>query len=129
LGCHQSKGCYISKLKRTPFPSQANYRADEPLDLVHNDLCGLIKPAMLGGKNMFLLLIDDQRRFMWITLLKSKGDAAATIKQVQCQAEVECGKKLRVLCTDWGGEFTSASFQEYFDKLGIQQHLTTPYSP
>jgi transposase InsO family protein len=42
---------------------------------------------------------------------------------------VECGKKLRVLCTDWGGEFTSASFQEYFDKLGIQQHLTTPYSP
>jgi hypothetical protein len=51
--------CYISKQKRNPFPSQANYRADEPLELVHSDLCGLIKATTPGGKTLFLLLVDD----------------------------------------------------------------------
>jgi hypothetical protein len=77
-------GCYISKQRRTPFPCQANYRAHEPLELVHGDLCGPIRKAMPRGKNLFLLLVDDQSRFMWIILLKSKSDVVAVIKQVQC---------------------------------------------
>jgi hypothetical protein len=51
--------CYISKQKRNPFPSRANYLVDEPLELVHGDLCGLIKPTTPGGKTLFLLLVDD----------------------------------------------------------------------
>jgi hypothetical protein len=70
-------GCYISKPKCTPFPNQANYRVDKPLELVHGDLCGLVKLTMPSGKNMFLLLVDDQSRFKWISLLKSKCDAVA----------------------------------------------------
>jgi hypothetical protein len=62
---------------------------------------------MSGGKNLFLLLVDVQSRFMWISLPKSKSDAAAAIKQIHCRAEAECGKKLRVLRTDRGGEFMS----------------------
>jgi hypothetical protein len=55
---------------------------------------------------------------MWITLLKSKSDVTDVIKQVQCWAKVECDKKFRVLHTDRGGEFTSACFQDYCNKLG-----------
>ena len=39
---------------------------------------------------------------MWLKLLQSKSDAAEAIKE-----EAESGKKLRVLRTDPGGEFTS----------------------
>ena len=53
-------GCLISKQRRTPFPSQTSYRADEPLKLVHSDICGLIKLATLGGKSLFLLLVDEK---------------------------------------------------------------------
>jgi hypothetical protein len=113
-----------------PFPSRANYRADEPLELVHGDLCGPIKLATPDGKTMFFVLVDNQSRYMWITLLKSNSDALAMIKQVQAEAEAECSKKLRVLHTDRGGEFTSASFQDCCDdKLNVQRHLTAPYSP
>ena len=65
-------GCLIGKQRRTPFPSRTAYRADEPLELVHGDICGPIKPATRGGKTLFLLLVDDKSRFMWLILLQAK---------------------------------------------------------
>ena len=93
--------CLIDKQRRTPFPSRTSYRADEPLELVHGDIFGPIKPA----------------------------EAAEVIKRIQARAEAECGKKMRVLRTDRGREFTSTSFAKYCDEFGIQRHLTAPYSP
>ena len=53
------------------------------LELVHADLCGPITPETPGGKRMFLLAIDDKSRFMWLVLLTSTDQAAATIVQLQ----------------------------------------------
>jgi hypothetical protein len=88
---------------------------------VHGDLCRPIKPATLGGKTMFLLMVDDMSCYMWLILLSTKSDAARMIKQVQAQAEAECGKKLKVLCMDRGGEFTSSSFIDYCNNIGMQR--------
>ena len=56
--------CLIGKQRRTLFLSQASYRAGEPLKLVHDNICGPIKPATPGCKTLFLLLVDDKTRFM-----------------------------------------------------------------
>jgi hypothetical protein len=104
-------GCLIRKQRRSPFPTRATYRATEPLELMHGDLCGPIKPTTPGGENLFLLLVDDLSWYMWLVLLGAKSEAVAAIKQVHARAEGECGKHLRVLRTDRGGEFTSTSFQ------------------
>jgi hypothetical protein len=40
---------------------------------------------------------------MWVVVLGSKGEAADAIRHAQAAAEVECGRKLRVLRTDNGG--------------------------
>lgn len=37
-------GCIIGKLHRSPFPQKAIFRAKEPLELIHGDLCGPISP-------------------------------------------------------------------------------------
>jgi hypothetical protein len=42
--------CITTKMKSSPFPSQAKRRADDLLDLVRCDLCGPIAPATPGGK-------------------------------------------------------------------------------
>jgi hypothetical protein len=48
---------------------------------------------------------------MWLRLITSKDDAAvAAIQQFQTRAEAKCGKKLRMLRTDCGSEFTSMEF-------------------
>ena len=43
--------------------------------------------------------------------------------------ESEAGCKLRTLQTDRGGEFTSGSFTAHCAEMGVERHLTTPYSP
>ena len=106
--------CLTGKQRRLPFPKAAKYRAVNALELVHGDLCGLITPATNGGRRYFLLLIDDYSCYMWLQLLTSKDEAMEAIKKFKMRAEAESGKKLRMLRTDRGGEFTSVEFAAYY---------------
>jgi transposase InsO family protein len=92
-------------------------------------LCGPVTPVTPGGRHYFLLLVDDLSRFMWVMILGSKGEAADAIRRAQAAAETESGRKLRVLRTDNGGEFTAAEFTAYCADEGIQRHYSAPYSP
>ena len=78
---------------------------------------------------MFLFLVDDATRFMWVSLLTAKPATADAIKRVQVEAEKVCGRKLHVLCTDNGREFTAAEFADYCADEGITRHYSAPYSP
>jgi transposase InsO family protein len=62
-------------------------------------------------------------------VLGSKGETANVIRRAQATAEAECGRKLRVLCTDNGGEFTTTEFTSYCVDEGVQRHYSTSYSP
>jgi transposase InsO family protein len=62
-------------------------------------------------------------------VLGSKGEAADAISRAQAAAEAECGRKLRVLRTDNGGEFTTAEFVSYCADKGVQRHYSARYSP
>lgn len=64
---------------------------------------------------------------MWAILLSTKAAAADAIKHVQAATE-ECGRKLKVLRTDKGGDFTTAEFAAYCADEGIQRHYSAPYS-
>jgi transposase InsO family protein len=96
---------------------------------VHGDLCDPVTPATPGGRRYFLLLIDDLSHYMWVVVLGSKGEAADAISHAQAAADAECGRKLRVLCIDNGGEFTVAEFASYCADEGVQRHYSAPYSP
>jgi transposase InsO family protein len=122
-------GCLVRKQHRHPFPATSKFCAAHCLELVHADLCGPITPQTPGGKRLFLLVIDDKSRFMWLSLLGSKDEIAAVIIRLQARAEVEAGRKLGTLCTDRGGEFMAHTFGDYCSEQGIQRHLTVPYTP
>jgi hypothetical protein len=72
--------CLVTKQRRRPFPQKAQYRAEDPLELVHADLCGPVTPATPGGRRYFLLMVDDASRFMWVALLSTKDAAADAVK-------------------------------------------------
>jgi hypothetical protein len=63
---------------------------------------------------------------MWLKLLTTKSDAAATIKEIKAAIELEVGCPLRVLRTDNGGEFTAKEFAAYYGNEGIQRHFSSP---
>ena len=80
-------------------------------------------------RRYFLLLVDDCSRYMWLQLLTSKDEAAEAIEKFKARAEAESDKKLPVLRTDRGGEFTSVEFVAYCTDQSVVRHYTAPYSP
>jgi IS30 family transposase len=122
-------GCTLGKQHCKPFPQVSSFRAHQGLDLVHEDLCGQIKPPTPGGKSYFLLVVDDYSRYMWVELLRTKDEALSYLKKIKQRAEVDCGGKLKALRTDFGGEFDSILFTVFCNKQGIEHYTTTPYSP
>ena len=66
---------------------------------------------------------------MWVALLTTKDAAADAIKHLQAVAEKGSGRKLRVLRTNNGREFTATEFAVYCADEGIQRHFSAPYSP
>ncbi|CAN1281820.1 Retrovirus-related Pol polyprotein from transposon TNT 1-94 [Linum perenne] len=74
-------GCMVGKQKRNSFPSESKFRATSLMQLVHVDLWRPIAPATHGGKEYFLLWVDDMTRYMWVALIKSKDEAFTTRKQ------------------------------------------------
>jgi hypothetical protein len=121
--------CLAGKQKRVPFPQKALWRSTEPLQLLHGDICGPITPATPSGNKYFLLFVDDYSRFMWVALLPTKDAAVTAIKNIQAAAERKSGKKLLMLRTDRGGEFTAADFGNYCAQLGVRRQFTAPYMP
>jgi hypothetical protein len=47
---------------------------------------------------------------MWMYLLSNKDQVTSFIKNFRAKVEADTGKKLKVLHTDQGGEFTSVEF-------------------
>jgi hypothetical protein len=121
--------CVTTKHQRAPFPKQARYRADKPLELVHGDFCGPIMPATPRGRHYILLLVEDATRYMWVAFLAEKSSTPESIKKIQAAAESKCGRKLRVFCTNNVGKFTLASFPEYFAGQGVERHQLAPHTP
>ena len=81
------------------------------MDLVHDNLCGPVTPAMLGGRRYFLLMVDDATCFMWAVLLPTKDAAADAVKRVKAEAEKETGCELKVLGPTMEESSPSASWR------------------
>ena len=47
------KPCIDGKLHRSPFPKKGRTRPQNPLELVHSDICGPMKTPSLSGANIF----------------------------------------------------------------------------
>jgi transposase InsO family protein len=107
---------------------EAKYRATYKLELVHGDLCGPVTPVTPTGKRYFFLLVNDVSHFMRLMLLETKDEASATFKKFQARAETDAGRKVGMLRTDHGAEFTTRDFLDHCIKHRVQCHFTVPYT-
>ena len=120
--------CTTGKLHRSPFPAGST-RAEEPLQLVHTDLCGKMNSKSLGDAEYFLTFIDDYSRYIWVYFLKSKDEVFSRFLKWKAIVERGSGHQLKTLRSDNGGEFTSSQFTKYLVSEGVRHELTVPKSP
>ncbi len=62
---HVCEACNEGKHQRTSFPKDEVTRVSKLLELVHSDVCRLMKTTSRGGARYFVTFIDDFSRFMF----------------------------------------------------------------
>ncbi len=120
--------CQAGKLTRLPFPSSQT-TTEQPLELVHSDVCGKVTPTSLGGSQYFLTFTDDYSKYTHVYLIKHKDEVFSRFKSYQRLAEKETGHQLKALRTDNGGEYTSREFTSYLQQEGVDHQFTVPKTP
>ena len=123
------ESCVNGKICRSPFPRVGRERAEEPLGLVHSDVCGKLNSPSLGSAEYFVTFIDDKTHYVWIYALKNKHEVFQTFREWKSLVEKSTGHKLKIFRTDNGGEFTSTEFESYLKEEGIKHEYTIPKTP
>jgi hypothetical protein len=96
--------CIYGKQSRVRFSSGAT-RENGILELVHNDLFGLVIVPSLGGSLYYVSLIDEFSRKTSIYFPRNKSKVFDKLKEFKYLVENKTNKKIKVLRTNNGREF------------------------
>lgn len=113
------EGCQYGKQHKESFLKKQAWRNTSLLELVHVDLCGLMKNESITGNKYFMLLVDNCTRMMWMYFLRYKLEAFNCFKKFKTMIELQSGLKVKCLRNDRGGEFLSSEFTQFCDIEGI----------
>ncbi|SGY18614.1 BQ5605_C014g07413 [Microbotryum silenes-dioicae] len=120
--------CLGSKGHRLPFPDSESH-SPERLGLVHSDVLSFPTPS-LTGKRYLVTFLDDHSRKLWAYAIDHKSDVFPTFQTWLAKVlELETDARLRILCTDNGGEYRSNAFTEFCKSRGIRRQYSIPYTP
>ena len=101
----------------------------EVLGWVFSDICGLMETSKVKGFHYSITFTNDYSQFTYISFCKTKDNALAAFKTWKACAEKETGKSLKILCTDGGGKYTSATFSSFLAECGIKHETMNAYTP
>ena len=117
------------KHHRSCFPKDGGKRSEEPLGLVHSNVCGKTNAKSLSGAEYFVMFTDDKTRFVWVYVLKHKSQVFEKFLKWKAMVERLTGWKLKTLRTDNGGEYSSTEFADYLRSEGVRHERTIPKTP
>ena len=87
--------------------------------------------SSLGGYHYYVTFIDDYSQKSWIYFLKTKEseEVLSKFKEFKAQVENLLGKRIKILRSNNGGEYTSTKFNDFQKEAGIKRELTFSYNP
>lgn len=123
--------CILSKMEKLPF-KQNRSRADKPLQMIHSDAMGPIKPTSWPGQRRYIIVfVDDYSRYANVYCLKSKDESGQVFEQFLSSARNLLGTDAKVcyVRSDRGTEFTGGKFAEIMKREKIESDSGPPYTP
>ena len=85
---------------------------------MHINTCGPFHTHCHGYK-YFTYITDDATRYRWILLLKTKDEVIPKFQEWSLCAETRSEKKVKVLRSNHGVEFTSYAFENLLKEGGL----------
>jgi transposase InsO family protein len=83
----------------------------------------------LNGYLYYVLFIDDHSRKTWIYFLKNKDGFLAKFQEFKAQIENQTERKIKILRSNNGGEYTSKEFNSFCIESGIKREFKILYNP
>jgi transposase InsO family protein len=121
-------GCAQRKNIKNSF-SKRDSKTEGVLELIHSDVCGPMPSSSFSGYVYYVSFIDDYSRKTRIYFLKTKDEVFNKFKEFKALIENLSERKIKILRSDNGGEYTSKEFVNFCKDVEIKRELTTPYNP
>lgn len=124
------------KGKQTNKSKKGAKRSSAILEIIHSDICCPDMDAY--GQKYFITFIDDYSRYMHLYMLHNKSEALEAFKVFKAEVEKQCGKQIKIVRTDRGGEYygrytedgqAQGPFAKFLQENGIVAQYTMPGSP
>lgn len=93
--------CLKGKQTRSSFTKSVS-QSTELLELIHTDICGLVKVQSPAGFRYFVTFVDDKSRWCKIFFLKRKSEFFKKFLEFKAKAEKQKGKLIKTVRSDDG---------------------------
>ena len=120
--------CQYEKLSRLPFQQSKAWRATQKLQLIYTDVGGLMNTSSINGSMYYVAFIDNYSRMCWFYFMKFKVEIANIFGKFKTWIETQSNCKIQVIISDNETEYTSETFNRFYEDAGIEHQLTTSYS-
>nr|GEZ47928.1 hypothetical protein [Tanacetum cinerariifolium] len=121
--------CKLSKANRSSFKSKAIPSSKGRLNLLHMNLCGLMRVASINGKKYILVIVDDYSRYTWTLFLRSKDETPEVLKDFLTMIQRNLQAPVITVRTDRGTEFLNKTLNAFFKKEEIEHQTLTAQTP
>ncbi|GJW06676.1 putative RNA-directed DNA polymerase [Tanacetum coccineum] len=114
--------CHKAKQSREPFPFSET-KSTILGQLIHLDVWGPYKVVSGEGFRYFLTIDDD------FYMLKTKDEVFQMFVSFNTLVLTQFDKKVKIVRSDNGTEFTNHKMSEFFNEMGILHQTTCAYTP
>ncbi|GKA94549.1 retrovirus-related pol polyprotein from transposon TNT 1-94 [Tanacetum coccineum] len=114
------------KAKRSTFKTKTVPSSKGLLNLLHMDLCGLMRVKSINGRKYILVIIDDYSRYTWTHFLKTKDETPEVLKDFLKMIQPNLQAQVITVRTDKGPEFLNKTLHAYFKEEGIEHQTSSP---
>nr|GEZ18610.1 Gag-Pol polyprotein [Tanacetum cinerariifolium] len=116
---HLFPSCKQGISKRASHPPKPVPNSRQRLHLLHMDLCGPMRIAIINGKRYVLVIVDDYSRYTWVHFLRSKDEAPEVIIKFLKGSRVYNHRTKKIM------ETMNVSFDE-LSAMAFEQHSLKP---
>ena len=119
--------CIQGKMIQLSFQKSVS-KACKPLEVIHSDVWGLAPVTSNGGTRFYVIFVDEFTRFTWFYPIKCKSQVLACFVSFFQTMQNLLNQKIKILRTDYGGEYATLDFQSYCTAHGILHQYTCPHT-
>jgi 5'-3' exoribonuclease 2 len=118
--------CAISK-STSLNPVASSMRKPDRLEILCTDLIGPFPVEIPDGCLYLLTLRDVATGYSYVHMLKTKDEANGVLMKIIPRLETQTQKKVKILCSNNGGEFANKALSKFLNDRGIIGERSLPY--